>query len=117
MLKKNHYISWNFFVLLECLFFWAFVAIFSIMFNGMLRMLAKGPSAFSISFRFFVSSVLIAPINGAVIRYDVRKIIVPRIRVIQFAMFRKITIEYVNVAEIIDDIMILIDDLMSMVAL
>ena len=36
---------------------------------------------------------------------------------IQFAMLKKYTIEYVNVADINEASMILIDDLMSMVAL
>ena len=87
------------------------------MFRGMLKIEAKGPRAFNISLRFLVSSLLIAPIRGAVTRYIVRKIIVPRIKVIQLVVFRRFTTAYVIVAEVIDAVIILIDDLKSTVAL
>ena len=77
----------------------------------MLKTVAKGPKAFNISFRFFVSSLLIAPINGAVTKYVVRNIVAPMIRVIQFDMFNKNNTMVVNAAAINDDSTILIDDL------
>lgn len=42
---------------------------FSMMFRGILKRGVNGPSAFSISFRFWVSVLLIAPISGDVNRY------------------------------------------------
>ena len=80
------------------------------MFMGMFKMVASRPSAFSISFRLFVSSVLIAPINGAATKYVIRKIDAPKMSVIQLGMFRKITIAYVSMADKDDARMILIDD-------
>ena len=41
------------------------------MFRGMFRMVARGPRDFSISFRFLVSSFVIALLNGEIIRYDI----------------------------------------------
>lgn len=81
------------------------------MFNGTFRSGVNGPNVFIISFRFLVSSLVIAPINGAVIRYVIRKIVAPMIRVIQFAMFRKIIVMYVRPAEINAAINIFIEDL------
>jgi len=43
----------------------------------------SGPSSFSISLRFLVSVLFIAPISGAVVVYVVRKIAAPTISFIQ----------------------------------
>ena len=40
---------------------------YSIIFSGVVRMGVSGPSVFSISLRFWVSILFIAPISGAVI--------------------------------------------------
>lgn len=45
------------------------MASFSMMFRGMLKRRVNGPSAFRISFRFWVSVLLIAPISGDVKKY------------------------------------------------
>ena len=44
----------------------------SIRVRGVIRMGASGHSGFSISFRFWVSVLFIAPSSGALIRYVVR---------------------------------------------
>ena len=46
-------------------------AIFSVMFRGMFRIIARGPRVFSISFRFLVSCFVIALLNGEMIRYNI----------------------------------------------
>jgi len=56
---------------------------FSMMFRGMLKSGASGPSALSISLKFLVSVLFIAPMSGAVVVYVVRKINAPMISFIQ----------------------------------
>jgi len=56
---------------------------FSMMVRRMLKRGATGPRALSISFRFLMSGLFIAPISGAVVVYVIRKIAAPTISFIQ----------------------------------
>ena len=45
--------------------FWKMVVIFSMRFSGMLSMWERGPNPSRVSFRFWVSVLLMAPVSGA----------------------------------------------------
>jgi len=45
--------------------FWKMVVIFSMRFSGILIMWERGPNPSRVSFRFWVSVLLMAPVSGA----------------------------------------------------
>ena len=60
-------------------------AICSAIASGMLTIGASGPNVFVISFRYCMSALFTALSNGAVIIYNITKIIAPIINSIQLA--------------------------------